>query len=120
MSLVAVPLGHIVSITKKKVSKWILWKLWFNTYRYDTAWKLSLSILLNHKIRKFFTFVFSVNMIGIGLAASGHWPYAVQFSGAMVLGNLLFAILMRNEVFGRILYWFVNTFFAKVGYIKSS
>jgi len=80
---------------KQKVSKWTLWRLWFNTYR------------------KFFTFVFSLNVIGIGFAASGHWPYAVQFSGAMVLGNLLFAILMRNEVFGRILYWFVNTFFAK-------
>lgn len=31
----------------------------------------------------------------------------------MVLGNLFFAILMRNELFGRFLYWFVNTFFAK-------
>ena len=64
-------------------------------------------------IRKFFTFVFTLNVVGIGFAASGHWPYAVEFSGAMVLGNLFFAILMRNELFGRFLYWFVNTFFAK-------
>lgn len=80
---------------KKRVSKWILWKLFFNTYR------------------KFFTFVFSLNMIGIGLAISGHFPYAVNNSGAMVLGNLNFAILMRNEAFGRILYLIVNTCFAK-------
>lgn len=32
----------------------------------------------------------------------------------MVLGNLSVAILVRNEVFGRILYLFVNTCFAKV------
>ena len=32
----------------------------------------------------------------------------------MALGNLNFAILMRNELFGRFLYLFVNTCFAKV------
>lgn len=57
-------------------------------------------------------------MIGLGLAASGHFPYAIQFSGAMVVGNLNFAILMRNEIFGRILYWIVNTCFAKVGEVS--
>ena len=31
-----------------------------------------------------------------------------------MLGNLLFAILMRNELFGRILYAVVNFCFAKV------
>jgi len=80
---------------KKKVSKWILWQLWYNTYR------------------KLFTITFTLNMVGIGLAASGHFPYAIQFPGAMILGNLGFAILMRNEVFGRLLYLFVNTLFAK-------
>lgn len=70
--------------------------------------------------RKFFTFIFSLNCIGIGFAASGHWPYAVRYSGAMVLGNLFCAILMRNELFGRFLYWFVNTFFAKVSNIAST
>lgn len=53
-------------------------------------------------------------MIGLALAASGHWPYGVKYDGAIVVANFNFAILMRNEVFGRILYWFVNTFFAKV------
>ncbi|KAF8892609.1 hypothetical protein BD779DRAFT_1436875 [Infundibulicybe gibba] len=80
---------------KKKVPKWVLFVLWFNTYR------------------KFFTFTFGLNMIGLTLAASGHFPYAVKYSGAMVVGNLNFAILMRNEVFGRLLYLFVNTCFAK-------
>jgi hypothetical protein len=32
----------------------------------------------------------------------------------MALGNLNCAILMRNELFGRFLYLFVNTCFAKV------
>ncbi|KAJ3773855.1 hypothetical protein FB446DRAFT_834926 [Lentinula raphanica] len=80
---------------RKKVSRWIRFKIWFNTYR------------------KFFCFTFGLNMIGLGLAASGHFPYAIQQSGAMVVGNLNFAILMRNEIFGRILYWIVNTAFAK-------
>ncbi|KAH9028099.1 hypothetical protein EDB85DRAFT_1892674 [Lactarius pseudohatsudake] len=79
----------------KKVSRWILWQLWFNTYR------------------KLFTFVFTLNMVGIGLAVSGHFPYAERYTGAMALGNLNFAILMRNELFGRFLYLFVNTCFAK-------
>jgi hypothetical protein len=37
-------------------------------------------------------------MIGIGLAASGHFPYA-EYASAMVCGNLNFAILMCNELF---------------------
>ncbi|KAI0685486.1 hypothetical protein BC835DRAFT_1421190 [Cytidiella melzeri] len=80
---------------KKKVSKWILWQLWFNTYR------------------KLFTIAFTLNMIGIGLTASGHWPYARRYTGAMAVANFNFAILMRNEIFGRLLYLFVNTLFAK-------
>jgi hypothetical protein len=32
----------------------------------------------------------------------------------MVLGNLLTAILVRNEVFGRFVYLLVNKLFAKV------
>jgi hypothetical protein len=55
-----------------------------------------------------------LNIIGISLAASGHFPYAEKYTGAMALGNLNFAILMRNELFGRLLYLFVNTCFAKV------
>ncbi len=102
-----------VAKPKKKVSKWILWKLWFNTYRFVVYVVPSKHMIQKHS-RKFFTFIITVNCTGIGLAAAGLWPYAVTYSGAMVLGNLFCAILMRNELFGRLLYWFVNTFFAKV------
>jgi hypothetical protein len=61
-----------------------------------------------------FCFCFSINMIGIGLAASGRWRYPLAHPGALVLGNLLVAILMRNEIFGRCLYGVVNFLFAKV------
>jgi len=80
---------------KRKVSKWILFKLWYNTYR------------------KLFTICFVINMIGFGFAASGHWPYAIRYTGAFAVANFNVAILVRNEIFGRILYWIVNTFFAK-------
>ncbi|KAI0083990.1 hypothetical protein BDY19DRAFT_998077 [Irpex rosettiformis] len=80
---------------RKKASKWILWQLWFNTYR------------------KLFTIAFSLNMIGLGLAASGHFPYARKYAGAFAVANFNFSILMRNEIFGRLLYLFVNTCFAK-------
>ncbi|PFH52373.1 hypothetical protein AMATHDRAFT_139898 [Amanita thiersii Skay4041] len=80
---------------KRKVSKWILFQLWFNTYR------------------KFFVIAFGLNMIGLGFAAGGIWEYANIYSGPIVVANFNFAILMRNEVFGRLLYLIVNTCFAK-------
>jgi hypothetical protein len=64
--------------------------------------------------RKLFTLVVTLNAVGIAFAASGHFPYAEKWTGAMALGNLNCAILMRNELFGRFLYLFVNTCFAKV------
>ncbi|KAF8630064.1 hypothetical protein AX15_003123 [Amanita polypyramis BW_CC] len=63
--------------------------------------------------RKFFVFVVSINLIGIGLAASGIWEYANVYSGPILTANLNFAILMRNEIFHRLLYLLVNTLFAK-------
>jgi len=71
---------------KPKIGRWVLFLLWFNTYR------------------KFFTFVTLLNLTGIVLAALGRFPYAENHLGALVLGNLLCAILMRNEMFLRILY----------------
>lgn len=71
---------------KPKPSKWILFQLWFNTYR------------------KFFTFVTVLNLVGIILAAVGKFEYAENHLGALVLGNLLMAVLMRNELFLRALY----------------
>jgi len=42
------------------------------------------------------------------------WHYPKKYTGGLVLGNLLAAIMMRNELFGRLLYLIVNTCFAKV------
>lgn len=100
---------------KKKVSPWIVWTLWFNTYRYigSIATKANRYLALLF-IRKFFTFCFGFNMLGLALAASGHFPYGVKYDGAIVVANFNTAILMRNEVFGRLLYLLVNTLFAKV------
>lgn len=42
------------------------------------------------------------------------WHYPRRYTGALVLGNLLVAIMVRNELFGRLLYLIVNTCFAKV------
>lgn len=71
---------------KRRVSRWIIFNLWFNTYR------------------KFFTFVTLLNLTGIILAALDRFPYAKDHLGALVLGNLLCAVLFRNELFLRCLY----------------
>jgi hypothetical protein len=71
---------------KKKASRLILFRLWFNTYR------------------KFFTLVTVLNLVGIVMAALGRFRYADNHLGALVLGNLLCAIMMRNELFMRFLY----------------
>ncbi|KAG7091017.1 hypothetical protein E1B28_010079 [Marasmius oreades] len=83
------------SRSKRKASRWLSFRLWFNTYR------------------KFYTLVVLLNIVGLVLAALGRWHYARQYIGAFVLGNLLTAILVRNELFGRLLYLIVNTLFAK-------
>ncbi|KAH7889767.1 hypothetical protein F5I97DRAFT_1924289 [Phlebopus sp. FC_14] len=81
--------------TKMKISKYVIFIIWYNSYR------------------RFFTVIFTLNFIALGFAAAGLWPYALKYPGALVVGNLNFAVLMRNEIFGRLLYLFVNTFFAK-------
>ncbi|KAH7303441.1 hypothetical protein B0I35DRAFT_472285 [Stachybotrys elegans] len=71
---------------KKKASRWVRFRLWYNPYR------------------QFFTVATSLNLTGIIMAGIGRFPYAQNHLGAMVLGNLLFAILMRNELLLRFLY----------------
>ncbi|EJF57564.1 hypothetical protein BD309DRAFT_969522 [Dichomitus squalens] len=80
---------------RRRVSGWVRFSLWFTTYR------------------KFFIFVVTLNGVGLFLAALNIWTYPRRYTGAFVLGNLLFAILMRNELFGRLSYLFVNKAFAK-------
>ncbi|OCB85780.1 hypothetical protein A7U60_g7132 [Sanghuangporus baumii] len=79
----------------KRASRWVRFKLWYNTYR------------------KFFTVVVTFNGIALLLAALNVWTYPRRYTGAFILGNLLTAILVRNELFGRLLYLIVNTCFAK-------
>jgi hypothetical protein len=71
---------------KPKISRWILFDLWFNTYR------------------KFFTFIILLNTTGVILTALGRFRYAENHMGALVLGNLLAAIMFRNELWMRFLY----------------
>jgi len=71
---------------KSKISRWILFDLWFNTYR------------------KFFVVVVSLNLTGIILAALNRFHYAENHLGALVLGNMLCAILVRNELWMRSMY----------------
>lgn len=80
---------------KVEASLWIRFNLFFNTYR------------------KFYTLVVTLNGIGLVLAGVGRFEYAVNHSGALVLGNLLCAVMMRNELFLRFLFLIANTFFAK-------
>lgn len=70
----------------RKTRKRTKFELWFNVYR------------------RFFVFCVTLNGIGILCAALDRFPYAKNHLGALVLGNLLMAILMRNELFLRFLY----------------
>jgi hypothetical protein len=62
----------------------------------------------------------TLNFIGLLLAATNIWTYPRQYTGACVLGNLLVAILVRNELFGRLLYLIINKLFAKVEFTQVS
>lgn len=82
---------------REKAPACVRFLLWYNTYR------------------KFYTIVLCLNFAGWIATFTGHWTYPLRYPGAMVLGNFLAAVLVRNEVFGRILYAIVNNCFAKVG-----
>ncbi|KAH7359288.1 hypothetical protein B0T11DRAFT_244541 [Plectosphaerella cucumerina] len=73
-------------LPRRKISKWIKFQLWFNTYR------------------KFFVLITALNLVGIVMAALGRFEYAQDHLGALVLGNLLAAVMFRNELFLRFLY----------------
>ncbi|KAF7799898.1 hypothetical protein EIP86_011140 [Pleurotus ostreatoroseus] len=105
--------GMMASKPKSKINWWQRIQLWFNTYRY-VPHDMQLGYLTSSVYhRKFYTIVCTVNGVGLFLAAINVWQYPRQYTGAFVLGNLVTAILMRNELFGRFLYLFVTTCFAK-------
>ncbi|CUA69836.1 Palmitoyltransferase AKR1 [Rhizoctonia solani] len=76
-------------------SRWIRFQLWFSTYR------------------KFFMFIVLFELVGMITAGLGHFPYAHENTGGIVIGNILAGVVVRNEIFGRLLYLVVNTLFAK-------
>lgn len=61
-----------------------------------------------------FTFVFTLNMVGIVVACTRHFPYADKHYAALALGNILAAVACRNEFFLRYLFWVVVKLFQKV------
>ncbi|KAI9465291.1 hypothetical protein BJY52DRAFT_1114066 [Lactarius psammicola] len=87
--------GGKAQSVKKRASYWIRSRLWFNTYR------------------KFFTIIISLNIVGLVFAILGTWQYPRKYTGTLILGNLVAAILARNELFGRLLYLLANILFAK-------
>ncbi|KAF8628654.1 hypothetical protein AX15_003785 [Amanita polypyramis BW_CC] len=87
--------NNLPTKSRKRTPKWILFKVWFNTYR------------------KFFVLTLGMNLIGLVLAAFGVWEYGDQNSSAIVTANFNIAVLMRNEIFQRVIYLVVNTLFAK-------
>ena len=98
----------------RKVSLSIRMALWFNTYRFVLSLSISTPLITITIYRKFFVFTVTLNLIGLILAITNTWSYPRHYTGAFVLGNLLVAILMRNELFGRFLYLIVNTLFSHV------
>jgi len=102
-----------VQRVRENASCWIRFRLWFNTYRCVLSIPYrALDAEIN--IRKFFTFIVLLNIAGLILAIVGVWQYPRKYTGALALGNLLAAILVRNELFCRFLYLLVNKLFAKV------
>jgi hypothetical protein len=100
-------------------SRWIRFQLWFNTYRYAL---MLCPQLVSHQAgcSKFFTFIVLLQLSGMIVAGLGHFPYAHSNTGGIVIGNILAGVIVRNELFGRLLYLIVNTFFAKVSRVSVS
>jgi hypothetical protein len=105
--------GKQIQHIQRKHSRWIRFGLWFNTYRWVASGYCGHSVLTS-AVRKFFTLIVLLNILGLDFAIMGAWNYARRYMAALVLGHLLTAILVRNELFGRFLYLLVNKLFAKV------
>jgi len=69
--------------------------------------------LIFNTYRKLCTIVAIFNALAIYFASIGQFPYAVDQSGAFIVGNLCIAVLVRNECFLRSLYLILNFLFAK-------
>lgn len=75
--------------------RWIRFQIWFNTYK------------------KFWVFIVSLELAGMIAAGAGKFPYAHNNTGGIIIGNILAGVVVRNELFGRLLYIVINGLFAK-------
>ncbi|KAH9309500.1 hypothetical protein KI387_037411 [Taxus chinensis] len=55
--------------------------------------------------KRLFLVCFSLNLIGLILAAAGHFPYAKREAALFSVGNILALVLCRNEAFLRCVFW---------------
>ncbi|KIY63704.1 hypothetical protein CYLTODRAFT_457867 [Cylindrobasidium torrendii FP15055 ss-10] len=88
-------LSAIKRSTKTPAPLWVKFRLWFNAYK------------------RLFTICFLFNFIALLCAATGRWTYPREYTGAFILGNLLIGVLVRTELFARILYAALASLFAK-------
>lgn len=75
--------------------RWTKFRIWYNTYR------------------QLFTLTFSANMIALLLTSLGHFHYGDKNASSIALGNILVAVLVRNELFLRGLFWVLVQLFQK-------
>lgn len=100
----------------KPVNPWIKFRVWYNPYRMVCLLQVSTRIQHTDKnIAQLFTSAFTLNMIGIVVAACGKFPYAEMHGPAFALGNITASVACRNEFFIRyFLYWPLVKTFQKV------
>ncbi|XP_010279143.1 PREDICTED: uncharacterized protein LOC104613140 [Nelumbo nucifera] len=54
---------------------------------------------------RLFTVCLALNVIGLVLGATGHFPYARHKAALFAIGNILALILCRTEAFLRVVFW---------------
>lgn len=89
------PKGVKTALTQP-AGRWTKFRIWYNTYR------------------QLFTLTFSANMIALLLTSLGHFHYGDKNASSIALGNILVAVLVRNELFLRGLFWVLVQLFQKV------
>lgn len=95
-------------------SKWTRFRIWYNLYRQVCPHQSSLCHANLIPSPQFFTLALTLNAVGILLAALGRLPYAQNRTAAISLGNVLAAVVFRNELLLRGLFWVLVKLFQKV------
>lgn len=55
--------------------------------------------------KRLFALCFAVNLLGLVVAATGHFPYAKEKTALFSMGNILASVLCRSEAFLRCVFW---------------